>query len=217
MKRFDPNPGRGGLTLIELLVVIFVVAVLAALLLPSLAGSRKAKGAVCVSNLHQIEIGFLLFANDNHGLFPMEIPVTNGGTMEFIYSGHTFPHFEKLKHYQIQPRPFICPFETNRLAAASYEALNDLNLSYFINADAIPNDPGHTILAGDRFLQVNGHPVSPGLLAVTTNLNLSWTPNFHIGGGNFAFADGRVEFTQGHELDSFISDQPLVTNRFSIP
>jgi prepilin-type N-terminal cleavage/methylation domain-containing protein/prepilin-type processing-associated H-X9-DG protein len=218
MKRLDPNPGHSGLTLVEVLLVMAIIAVLAALFLPPLAGSRKAKVPLCMSNLKQIDIGFNIFASNNHGQFPMEIPVTKGGTMEFIYSGHTFPHFEKLKNYQIQPRLFICPFETNRQAADSYEAFNDLNLSYFVNADASTNDPSLTILIGDRFLQVNGQPVAPGLLAVTTNLNLSWTPNFHVGGGNFTFADGHCEFVRdGNRLKSIISGQPLETNRFSVP
>ena len=111
------------------------------LLLPSLAGSHKAKITFCKNNLKQIDIGFILFASDDHGQFPMEIPVADGGTKEFIYSGHTFPHFEKLERYQVQTKTFICPFETNRQAAVSYEALDDLNLSYFVNGDASTNDP----------------------------------------------------------------------------
>ena len=147
----------------------------------------------------------------------MEIPVAKGGTMEFIYSGHTFPHFEKFLKYGIQPQFLICPFETNRQAAASLEGLNDLNLSYFVNVDASTNEPSRVILVGDRFLQVGGQPVAHGLLNVTSNLNLSWTRNFHGSGGNFAFADGHVEMSRDDRLASQIASQPLATNLFSIP
>jgi prepilin-type N-terminal cleavage/methylation domain-containing protein/prepilin-type processing-associated H-X9-DG protein len=217
MKRPNPNFGRSGLNLVEVLVVIAVIGILAVVFIPRVGPSRKAKVPICMSNLKQIDIGFLLFANDSAGRFPMQISVTNGGSMEFVYSGHTFPHLEKLKKYRSEPRTFICPFETTRQVAASYEALNDLNLSYFVNADASTNDPSHAILAGDRFLQVNRQSVAPGLLSVTTNLNLSWTPNFHASRGCFAFADGHVDYSQDHDLVSIIASQPLATNRFSIP
>ena len=111
----------------------------------------------------------------------------------------------------------ICPAETSRQVATSFQALNDSNLSYFVNVDASTNEPGHVILAGDRFLQVNRKPVAHGLLNVTTNLNLSWTPNFHGSYGGFAFADGHMQDSRDHELTSLIASQPLATNRFSIP
>jgi prepilin-type N-terminal cleavage/methylation domain-containing protein/prepilin-type processing-associated H-X9-DG protein len=203
-------------TLVELLAVIFVIAVLAALLLPTPHSRQNPKEVNCLNNLKQIDTSFVVFADENQGRFPMQIPVANGGTMEFIYSEHTFPHFQKIKEYIRDPRCLICPFETNRQAAVSFEALNDLNISYFLNADASANNPLHTILAGDRFLQVKGQPIHPGLFVLTTNSNVSWTPNFHISGGNLAFADGHVEFTI-NQLNSFIQNQPLATNHLCVP
>ena len=45
-------------TLIELLVVLAVIGILAALLLPVLSrGKEAARGAACLSNLHQIGVG----------------------------------------------------------------------------------------------------------------------------------------------------------------
>jgi prepilin-type N-terminal cleavage/methylation domain-containing protein/prepilin-type processing-associated H-X9-DG protein len=64
-------PDRRALTLVELLVVISVIAILAALLLPALAaGQQKARKTACLSNLRQVGLAIILYANDNGGNLP---------------------------------------------------------------------------------------------------------------------------------------------------
>lgn len=54
-----------GFSLVELLVVMAIVATLAGLLLPALAGARKRSySARCLSNLHQIGIANTLYSSD---------------------------------------------------------------------------------------------------------------------------------------------------------
>ncbi len=60
-----------GFTLIELLVVLAVMAVLAGLLLPALAGAqRRADLTVCTSNLRQLGLAMTLYVDDSGQRFP---------------------------------------------------------------------------------------------------------------------------------------------------
>ena len=54
-----------GFTLIELLVVIAIIAILAAILFPVFARAReKARQTSCLSNVMQLTLGILMYAQD---------------------------------------------------------------------------------------------------------------------------------------------------------
>ena len=65
---------RHAFTLIELLVVIAIIAILAAILFPVFARAReKARQTSCLSNIKQIVLAFMMYAEDYDETMPMGV------------------------------------------------------------------------------------------------------------------------------------------------
>ena len=67
-----------------LLVVIAVLAILAAMLLPALAGAHdRARRIQCVNNLKQTGLAFRIWEGDNGDRYPQAVAFAQGGAKIF--------------------------------------------------------------------------------------------------------------------------------------
>ena len=214
----EPQPRKkDGFTLVGLLVIIAVLAILAAMLLPALASAkRKAQRINCVNNLKQCGLAFRIWAGDNNDKYPMSVPDSQGGTMEFNSGADTFRHFQAMSNELVVAKILICPADT-RVAARNFDHLKNQNVSYFVGLDASDEFP-QRFLDGDRNITSDNEPEN-GILQLVPGQNASWTETMHVNQGNLGLSDGSVQQFSDSDLREALQNSGDPTNvwRISLP
>ena len=144
---------RKGFTLIELLVVIAIIAILAAILFPVFARAReKARATKCLSNLKQIAVAYMSYAQDYDEWFP---GARTGASVRY-------PWYAIIEPYSKNSQIYICPSTKYRYApnfnsTTTYSSSTSYGYymptipnptEKFMTMDAAGDDYAHTL--GDR-------------------------------------------------------------------
>ncbi len=138
---------RGAFTLIELLVVIAIIAILAGLLLPSLAQAKgRGQSTSCLSNLRQWAMEWQLYTSEYHDRFPTGMNI-NGSQDPAPRSAW----FDALARPILQRKQLLtCPVatQTNKNSAIDYGGLTTAYLM--------------PVASGANDVYENGEPASYG-------------------------------------------------------
>jgi prepilin-type N-terminal cleavage/methylation domain-containing protein len=142
-----------GFTLIELLVVIAIIALLMSILMPALGkANQQAKGAICLSRLHQWGFFMQMYTEDYDGLF-----MAGMGYEKYAALGNP-----ELKEYYENDKMLLCPMATKTYeegvrnpfgawrGSKSGDPLGNLPCSYGINSWIVskPCASGTELLGG---------------------------------------------------------------------
>ncbi|MGO8670065.1 MAG: DUF1559 domain-containing protein [Capsulimonadaceae bacterium] len=139
--------GVSAFTLIELLVVIAIIAILSAILLPAFAVAKEdAHQTQCASNMRQIALGIVMYAQDYDGVLPITMDIkSNDSTVAHMWFTGLAPY---VRDYQV----FYCPSDPDRKSDPSIWGSYEMN--GMLTAGSRPMDlaarPSETILMAER-------------------------------------------------------------------
>src|SRR3954454_11172101 len=117
----------GGFTLVELLVVIGIIALLISILLPAIIRARDAsKRATCMSNLRQLTIAWIAYAEANKGTLVSPRTSTAGGWLLTVNNNADDVRKGALYKYCPSVGTYHCPADYST-HACSYAINNYMN------------------------------------------------------------------------------------------
>jgi prepilin-type N-terminal cleavage/methylation domain-containing protein/prepilin-type processing-associated H-X9-DG protein len=210
---------RRGFTLIELLVVIAIIAILAAILFPVFARAReKARQTSCLSNVKQITLGILMYAQD----YDERLLIASNWQIIVDGSVRGTAWHRALDPYINNDEVFNCPSCPDDRDRLSYgwnyqefgEGHSGGNLSKYPHTKlAVVQHPASTIITGDTsVIYDTGGTYSTGTYLFRRHPDRS--ANIHNGGGNMGLLDGHAKWYTRQEL---MKSEPGVAEPWRFP
>jgi prepilin-type N-terminal cleavage/methylation domain-containing protein/prepilin-type processing-associated H-X9-DG protein len=187
---------RRGFTLIELLVVIAIIAILAAILVPVFNKAReKARQTSCVSNLKQMSLAVLMYAQDYDETFPGGAGMGSDGAGTVTWAPAWWAAIQPyVKNTQI----YVC--SSHGAAPAAYDTgwpisygCNPSFMGWRVGAElAQVDNNAETIMLGEK--NIGDYPVYPSDTDPAGPLGPFRVDCRHNEGANYAFMDGHVKW-----------------------
>ena len=208
--------GVRAFTVLELMVVVAMLVLLVTVLLPELAPRRRdiARGH-CFNNLKQIGIACRIWADDNNGLYPMEVYTNASGGPLFLGS-NVFRYFQVMSNELNTPKILVCPADWERPTATNFA--NDVgnnHVSYFLGLSCDQSRP-QMLLSGDRNI-TNGTSLQNSVLTLGPDHQAHWTKMIHNRNGNVGFTDGSVREVDDKQLNAVVAASGTNINRLGMP
>jgi len=195
-------------------IIVVAIVLLVGLILPRFTRAKIRGGPRCLSNLKQVALAFRMWANDHGDAFPMQVPESNGGSLESVSKGTVLSTFLVMSNELISPKILACPRDTGRTRTNQFAGLTQKSISYFVGLDLSPTNR-NGILIGDRNISV-GRTLANGLISVADPATVSWTVSIHQVNGNVALTDGSAHPVTTFGLQQLLGNSGQ-TNRFVVP
>jgi len=233
-----------GFTLIELLVVIAIIAILLAVLIPAINSAREqGKRAVCMNNLKQLMLGWIMYADENNGkIVNGQAGIDLAGEKAWIEKtwdnyniGTYLPAAQQilaikagaLWKYINNPKVYQCP--TGRRGELQTYGIFD-SMNGLTNGRNIPatNRVGKTVCwikqlsqivdpaAALRTVFIDEGRTTPDTFAVHWDIGSWWDPPLirHGAGTNLSFADNHVEYWKWKDQSTIILARDADANKY---
>lgn len=110
-------------TLVELLVVIAIIAILIAILLPSLRRAKEAGLRIsCASNMRALGQAFVMYTQENKGFFPRPGVLADPADWIYWHPGRNLndSRIAKMVGKTFQPKLFTCPSDDPKTHLLGY-------------------------------------------------------------------------------------------------